>query len=112
MTFFTLTEEDDDFVGCNRTKSDIKWFRQFLPAGPQIDLLRKEIPPHCKKHACKPGESWSITLDSTGFHFADEYGEGEIVRPVDFTPTFQQNAGWDDNLTIKLPRYTGKCRMG
>ena len=75
-----------------------------LPAGPQIDLLRKEIPRYCKKQACKPGQIWAITLASTAFHFADDYGEGKIVRPVGLTPAFQQNAGWDDNLTINLPR--------
>jgi hypothetical protein len=99
MVFFVWTGED--FDGCKRT---IQWFRQALPAGPQIDLLWKEIPRYCKKQACKPGEIWAITLASTGFHFTDEYGEGKIVRPVGFTPVFQQNAGWDDNLTINPPR--------
>jgi hypothetical protein len=103
MVFFALTGKDD-FVGRNRTKSDSKWFRQVLPAGPQIDLLLKEIPRYRKEHVFEPGESWSITLASTGFHFADEYGQGEIVRPVGFTPAFKHNTGWVDNLTIKRPR--------
>ncbi len=30
---------------------------------------------------------------STGFNFADEYGEGKIVRPVAFTQAFQKNTG-------------------
>jgi hypothetical protein len=77
---------------------------RFFPQVLQIDLLRKEIPRYCKKQACKPGEIWASTLASTAFHFADEYGEGKLVRPVGFTPAFQQNALWDDNLTIKLPR--------
>jgi hypothetical protein len=59
---------------------------------------------YCKNHTCKPGEIWVITLTSTGFHFADEYGEGQIVSSVGFTPEFQQRGGWDDNLTINLPR--------
>jgi hypothetical protein len=99
MAFFAWTGED--FDGWNRT---IQWFRQALPTGPQVDLLRKEIPRYCKKQVCKQGEIWAITLVSTGFHFADEYGEGKIVRPVGFTPAFQKNAGWDDNLTINPPR--------
>jgi hypothetical protein len=103
MVLFVLTGEDD-FVGRNRTKSNIKWFRQGLPGGPRIDLLRKEIPRDCHKHVHVNQGEWNITLSSTGFHFVDEYGEGGIVRPVDFTPAFQQNAGWVDNLTIKLPR--------
>jgi hypothetical protein len=102
MVFFAWTGED--FDGCNRTTSNIQWFRQVLPAGPQIDLLGKEIPRYCKKQTCKPGEIWEITLVPTGFHFADVYGDEKIVRPVGFTPAFQQNAGWDDNLTTNLPR--------
>jgi hypothetical protein len=103
MVFFSLTWEDD-FVGRNRTMSDIKWFRQVLPTGPQIDLFLKEIPRYRKDHVFELGETWIITLVSTGFHFDDEYGEGEIVRPVDFTPTFKHNTGCVDNLTIKVPR--------
>jgi hypothetical protein len=80
----------------------MKWFRQVLPTGPQIDLLLKEIHRYRKEYVFEPRERWNITLTSTDFHFADEYGEGEIVRPVDFTPAFQHNGGWVDNLT-KLP---------
>ena len=33
-----------------------KWFRQVLPVGPQIDLLREEIRRYSKGHVCEPGQ--------------------------------------------------------
>ena len=105
MVFFALTWEYADFDGCHRwEKSKGKWFRQVLPVGSQIDLLRKEIPRYCKNHACKSGQIRSITLSSTGFHFTDEFGEGDFVRPIGFTPAFPHNVDWHDIFTIKLSR--------
>ncbi len=60
-----VSQEYADFDGCFRCdrweKSNDQWFRQVLPAGSHIDLLRKEIPRYSKIHVCKPGQIRRIT---------------------------------------------------
>ena len=63
-----------------------KWFRQVLPVGSQIDLILTEIHRYGERHVCKLDRT---TLSSTGFHFTDEEGNEDFIRPVGFIPTFQ-----------------------
>ena len=60
LAFFALTGEYDRTgatghvtnYACKQRMG--KWFRQVLPVGSQIDLLREEIRRYFKWHACEP----------------------------------------------------------
>ena len=74
---------------CNHSMG--KWFRQVIPAGSQIDLLRQEIRRYCIRHVNETEHisDWRITLSSTGFHFDPLDSSGnplenakEFVKPA------------------------------
>lgn len=52
MVFFTMTGEYGTGDGTNYVYNHSmgKWFRQVLPSGSQIDLLRQEIRRYCIRH--------------------------------------------------------------
>jgi hypothetical protein len=53
-----------------------------------------------ENHACKLDQN---TLSSTGFHFADEYGDKDFISPVGFIPAFQVRAEEAFNAQPKDP---------
>ena len=73
MVFFAMTGEygtgDGTNYACKHSMG--KWFRQIIPEGSQIDLLRQEISRYCTRHVrvIEQIYDWRITLSSTGFHF-------------------------------------------
>ena len=117
MVFFAITGEygvgDGTNFACEHRLG--KWFRQVIPAGSQIDLLRQEIRRYCIRHARKTEQisDWRITLSSTGFHF-DPLGLSgypledaeEFVKLEGFTPVlqhmgFQDTSRPDTNIFVR-----------
>jgi hypothetical protein len=72
MVFFVKTGGYDVGDGENYAykHSMGKWFRQVIPTGSQIDLLRQEIGRYHMCHVCETEQisDWQITFSSTGFH--------------------------------------------
>ena len=109
MVFFAITGEYGIGDGTNHAcdNSMGKWFRQVIPAGSQIDLLRQEIRRYCIRHVVETEQisDWRITLSSTGFHFDPLDSSGnplenakEFVKPEGFTPLLQHKGIHDTFL--------------
>ena len=111
MAFFAMTGEygaGEDGINWASKHNMGKWFRQVIPAGSQIDLLRQEIRRYCIRHVKETEHisDWRITLSSTGFHFdpLDSVGNPlenakEFVKLEGFTPLFQHK-GIQDTLLL------------
>ena len=109
MVYFAITGEYGIGDGTNHAcdNSMGKWFRQVIPAGSQIDLLRQEIRRYCIRHVVETEQisDWRITLSSTGFHFDPLDSSGnllenakEFVKPEGFTPLLQHKGTQDTFL--------------